>query len=86
MLIERLILLAKKIGAKRKISIKILPIFIILCLLVYFILCYFELFFLKQQFIRFFIWFIFCVLMSSFINYKIYYNMRQKSVDFYNIK
>ncbi len=86
MLIERLILLAKKIGAKRKISIKILPIFIIFCLFVCFILYYFELFFLKQQLIRFFIWFVFCILMSSFVNYKIYYNMRQKSVDFYNIK
>ena len=86
MLIERLILLAKKIGAKRKIGIKNLLIFIVFCLFVYCVLFYFELFFLKQQFIRFIIWFIFCILMSSFVNYKIYYNMRQKSVDFYNIK
>ena len=86
MLIERLILLTKKIGAKRRIIIKILPIIIVFALFVYFVLYYFELFFLKQQFIRFIIWFIFCVLMSSFVNYKIYYNMRQKSVDFYNIK
>jgi hypothetical protein len=86
MLIERLIVLAKKIGAKPKISIKILPITIIFALVIYCVLYYFELFFLKRQFIRFIIWFIFCILISAFINYKIYYNMRRKSVDFYNVK